>query len=125
MDDARYEVVYIDKFTDMAKAEVARRALQKRFKMSDHVLKCLSLGKPVVIKKGLCFEEAERYERAVKSSGCLCWIQKMAMDFEHHERRLHTRRNNPERRKARRYSAIQPDRRMNLGRRSEDKKVLP
>lgn len=121
MENARYEVVYIDKFTDMAEAEVARRELQKRFKMSDEILECLSQGKPVVIKKGLPFSEAERYERAVKDSGCLCWIQKMTLDNEHHERRLNNRRCNVERRKERRYSAIQPDRRMNRGRRSGDK----
>lgn len=121
MENPRYEVVYIDKFTDLATAEVARRALQQRFKMSDEVLQRLSRGKPVVIKKGIPFEEAERYERAVKDAGCLCWIQKMTPDLEHHERRLSNRRSNVERRREHRSSSIQPDRRMNKARRSEDR----
>ncbi|GAA5316157.1 MAG: hypothetical protein AseanaTS_13620 [Candidatus Pelagadaptatus aseana] len=118
--DSRYEVVYIDKFTDIVEAEIARKQLQQRFHMSDGVLQSLSCGKPVVIKKGVDLEEAERYEKAIKDSGGVCWIQKMSEDGAHHERRHNERRLNLDRRSEYRGSSIQPDRRANCGRRTSD-----
>jgi hypothetical protein len=120
--DSRYEVVYIDKFTDIVEAEIARKQLQQRFHMTDSVMASLSCGKPVVIKKGVELDEAERYEKAIKDSGGVCWIQKMAPDGVHRERRHDERRVNLDRRSEYRGSSIQPDRRTNCGRRSGDRK---
>ena len=111
MDALGYEIVYVDKFKDVATADIARNALKQRFHLSDYIVERLSSGMPVVIKKGVELDEAERYQQAIKEVGGVCWVQKMKPDGVHQERRLFGRRMSKSRRNDERGSSIIPDRR--------------
>lgn len=115
-----YEVVYIDKFSDMASAELARENLRRTFGLNDHMLSALSCGMPIVVKKGISLDEAQKFEHAIKGSGGVCWIQEMSPDGSFHERRHEARRHTLDRRGSFRGSSILPDRRYGMGRRSAD-----
>lgn len=115
-----YEVVYIDKFSDMASAELARENLKRTFGLNDHMLSTLSCGMPIVVKKGVSLDEAQKFEGAIKDSGGVCWIQEMSPDGNFHERRHEMRRQSLDRRGNFRGSSILPDRRYGIGRRSLD-----
>lgn len=117
-----YEVVYIDKFSDMNSAELARENLRRRFGLNDQMISTLSCGVPIVVKKDISLEEAQKFENAIKDSGGVCWIQEMAPDGAFHERRHSSRRTILDRRESFRGSSILPDRRYGMGRRSEDDK---
>ena len=115
-----YEVVYIDKFPDLATAEVARENLRKTFGLNDHMLSTLASGIPIVVKKDVSLDEAQRFEGAIKGSGGMCWIQEMSPDGGFHERRHEYRRHQLDRREVIRGSSIVPDRRMGVGRGTDD-----
>lgn len=117
-----YEVVYIDKFSDAIEADLARISLKERFQLSDRKLDIMASGTPVVVKKGISYEEACKFEEAIKRSGGVCWIQESSPDGLYHERRGAKRRALMDRRDHYRGSSIQPDRRMGIGRRSMDKR---
>ncbi len=117
-----YEVVYIDKFKDSIEADLARVSLKERFNLSDRKLDLMSSGLPVVVKKGISFDEACIFEDAIKRSGGVCWIQEMSPDGLHYERRTDPRRLQLDRRETYRGSSIQPDRRMGVGRRTDDQR---
>ncbi|GAB3101218.1 hypothetical protein G8770_16080 [Aestuariicella hydrocarbonica] len=116
-----YEVIYIDKFADAIEAELARASLKERFLLSDRKLELMSCGKPIVVKKGVSYDEACRFDEEIKKSGGICWIQESAPDGLYHERRSEKRRELSDRRDHYRGSAILPDRRMGIGRRTSDK----
>ena len=125
MDALNYEIIYVDKFKDVAAADITRSALKQRFHLSDHIVARLSSGMPVVIKKDVGLAEAERYQQVITETGGVCWVQKMSPDGAHHERRLFGRRLTKNRRNDERGSSIIPDRRCNntgQGRRSNDTK---
>lgn len=115
-----YEVVYIDKFSDPATAELTRENLRKAFGLNDHMLSTLASGVPIVVKKDVSLDEAERFEHAIKGSGGVCWIQEMSPDGGFHERRHEYRRHTTDRRGIVRGSSILPDRRLTMGRRTDD-----
>lgn len=121
MSASQYEVVYIDKFTDMVEAAIVKDNLQKTFGLKPDHLQKLASGKPVVIKKQVNFDEANRYKAAVDSAGGVAWVQELGPDGEHVERRQSGRRQLKDRRAVFRASAILPDRRQNCGRRSTDR----
>jgi hypothetical protein len=115
-----YEVVYIDKFSDMASAELARESLKRTFGLNDQVISTLSSGVPIVVKKDISWEEAQKFEQAIKHSGAMCWVQEMSPDGGFHERRHELRRSALDRRETVRGSSILPDRRYGIGRRSDE-----
>lgn len=116
-----YEVVYIDKFSDAIEADLARISLKERFQLSDRKLNIMAKGTPVVVKKGISYDEAVKFEDAIKRSGGVCWIQECSPDGLYHERRDDKRRDLMDRRDHYRGSSILPDRRMGIGRRTVDK----
>ena len=120
MRDDQYEVVYIDKFTDSAKAEFARTNLQKTFGLSARHLEKLASGAPVVVKRQVALAVAERYRQAILKAGGTAWVQTVGVNGEHVERRCEKRRQTRDRRTVFRGSSIIPDRRENCGRRSAD-----
>ena len=121
MSETFYEVVYVDKFDDLLAAELFRDQLRKRFNLNAEHLNRLSSGLPVVVKKHVGFDEAERYHSAIREAGGVCWIQEQGPNGKHWERRRSQRRGRLERRTAFRASAILPDRRSGrVGRRSVD-----
>ena len=120
METLGFEVVYVDKFKDFVDQEITNALLQERFKLGDSAIKRMSSGKPVLIKKGVPRDQAEKLKQAIQESGGVCWIQAMTPDAQHHERRLTSRRKKNDRRMEKRGSAVVPDRRTNLGRRTSD-----
>ena len=121
MKSSSYEVVYIDKFTDMVEAGIVRDNLQKTFGLKPKHIVALSSGRPVVIKKRINFDEALRYKAAVDSAGGVAWVQELGSDGTHIERRQTGRRQLKDRRAVFRASSILPDRRQSCGRRSTDR----
>lgn len=124
MAQAQYEVIYIDKFTDAAKANFTRTKMRNLFHLNDKHLDKLGSGDPVVIKKKVSLEEATRYREAVRRVGGVAWVQELSADGVHRERRQGQRRCLPDRRATFRASSIQPDRRQSCGRRSTDGAML-
>ncbi len=122
--EQQYEVLYIDKFTDSAKAQYARENLREAFHLAERHLDQLASGEPVVIKKQVSFEEALRYRQVVVNAGGVAWVQALDADGVHRERRQGNRRHLADRRAYYRASSIQPDRRENCGRRSTDGTVF-
>lgn len=116
-----YEVVYIDKFSDVVQAEMARNMLQQRFHLDDASLEKLSCGLPVVVKRLVPLVDAKKFESAIKEAGGTCWVQEIASDGLHAERREILRRQELDRRGTYRGSSILPDRRQSCGRRSSDR----
>ena len=84
------------------------------------MLNRLSTGLPVVVKKRIPFDLAQRYHAAIRKAGGICWIQELNGKGKHWERRQSQRRKPMERRSAFRASSIFPDRRRSGGRRSTD-----
>jgi len=121
MNSKHYEVIYIDKFSDVANAEMARELLQQRFHLDDVSLDKLSCGQPVVVKRLVPLADAQKFESAIKEAGGTCWIQEVQSNGLHIERRLIGRRQKLDRRGSYRGSSILPDRRQSCGRRSADK----
>ena len=115
-----YEVVYVDKFDDLLAAELFRDQLRKRFNLNTEGLSRLSTGLPVVVKKKVPFEDAQRYHAAIRKAGGICWIQELDGNGRHFERRQSQRRMRSERRSAYRASSMYPDRRRVYGRRTLD-----
>ncbi len=120
MSSKLYEVVYVDKFDDLLAAELFRDQLRKRFKLNPEGLSRLSTGLPVVVKKKIPFDDAQRYHAAIRKAGGICWIQELDGKGRHFERRKSQRRYNDERRSAYRASSMYPDRRRTRGRRTID-----
>ncbi len=120
MSDTLFEVIYIDKFTDVAEASVIRERIKAKFKLSERVMESLSTGLPIVVKKNVEIEEAERFDTAIKEAGGVCWVQPMSIDQKFHDRRDDQRRQRNDRRVRYRGSSILPDRRAGVGRRSDD-----
>lgn len=120
MGEVLYEVVYVDKFDDLLAAELFRDQVRKRFKLDANYLARLSTGLPVVVKKRISLDEAQRYHAAIRKAGGICWIQELDPKGRHFERRKSQRRAPAERRGAYRASSIFPDRRRNKGRRTDD-----
>jgi len=120
----QYEVLYIDKFTDAAKAEFARNNLRLAFNLQDHHIDRLSSGDPVVIKKKVSYQEALKYQETVVNAGGVAWVQQLDVNGEHIERRQNKRRLLTDRRSHYRASSIQPDRRQSCGRRSTDGAIV-
>ena len=116
----QFEVLYIDKFTDSAKAASVKENLRKTFRLNDEHLDRLGSGEPVVIKKLVSLDEAQRYREAVISAGGVAWVQALDANGQHYERRQEHRRLLADRRSYYRASSIQPDRRQSCGRRSTD-----
>lgn len=121
MSGKHYEVVYIDKFSDIAQAEMARDLLRQKFHLDDSSLEKLSCGQPVVVKRMVPLGDAQRFESAIKEAGGTCWVQEIPSDGSHVERRELLRRQKIDRRGSYRGSSILPDRRQTCGRRSADK----
>ena len=121
MMSGHYEVVYIDKFSDVVQAEMTHDMLQQRFHLDDASLEKLSCGQPVVVKRLVPLGDAKRFESAIKEAGGTCWVQKIESDGLHAERRELCRRQKLDRRGTYRGSSILPDRRQSCGRRSSDR----
>lgn len=119
MRESLYEVIYIDKFFDIAEAEIVRQGLQKHFHLDEKTIEYMSTGKPVVIKKNVDRNAAERLKSVVDTIGGTCWVQEVSLSRHVRERRLRQRRQLISRRKNIRASSILPDRRIK-GRRSDD-----
>lgn len=117
-----YEVIYIHKYTDAMQAELVRLSLKERFNLTERKLELMSCGSPVVVKKGVPYAEACLFEDAIKQAGGTCWIQECSPDGLYHDRRDECRRERLDRRDSYRTSSIQPDRRMGIGRRDQDKR---
>jgi hypothetical protein len=115
-----YEVVYVDKFDDLLAAELFRDQVRKRFRLDTDKLSRLSTGLPVVVKKRIQYDEAQRYHAAIRKAGGICWVQELGPNGEHFERRENQRRRPRERRGAYRASSLFPDRRGRDGRRTTD-----
>lgn len=122
MEGNYYEVLYVDKFSDLVEAAVVNDTLRKTFGLNHRHLLKLSAGTPVVIKKKVGIEEAERYKGIVMDAGGVAWIQELGPEGEHLERRQEKRRSILDRRTVYRASSIVPDRRQDMGRRSTDRK---
>lgn len=120
MTGAVYEVVYIDKFEGQPDADLCRQRIGRCFRLSHDALARLSSGSPVVVKKNIGLDEANRYAAAIESAGGVCWVQELDAQGSHHERRQQQRREVLDRRDQYRGSSIQPDRRGSCGRRSTD-----
>ncbi|MCW8196483.1 ribosomal protein L7/L12 [Proteobacteria bacterium 005FR1] len=120
MTAAVYEVVYIDKFGSEPDADLRRERIGRRFRLSRAALERLSSGAPIVVKKKVTLEEADRYAAAIEAVGGVCWVQAVDADGGHYERRQTQRRQTLDRRTQYRGSSIQPDRRGSCGRRSTD-----
>ncbi|MGH1472270.1 MAG: hypothetical protein ACRBCS_13850 [Cellvibrionaceae bacterium] len=124
MNTNQYEVVYLDKFTNAVEAKTASKKLQQTFGLAESHIEKMSSGEPVVIKKQVDLEEANRYQEAVKKAGGVAWIQEVGEDGFHQERRKGARRVTLDRRAVYRASSILPDRRGSCGRRSTDQLTL-
>ncbi len=120
----QYEVVYVDKFTNPIQAQATLKRLQETFGLAENHIERLSCGEPVVIKKKVDLEEANRYQEAVQQAGGIAWIQEIGEDGGHEERRKGPRRTLLDRRTVYRASSILPDRRGSCGRRSTDQTML-
>lgn len=120
MSQKLYEVVYVDKFDDLLAAELFRDQVRKRFKLEPEKLARLSTGLPVVVKKRISLDEAQRYHAAIRKAGGVCWMQELDKNGRHYERRQAQRRKLSERRSAYRASSLFPDRRRGHNRRSTD-----
>lgn len=115
-----YEVIYLDKFSDAKAGESGRAKLRHKFGLNQRALNVLCSGVPVVVKKDVSLDEARKFEQAIKESGGVCWIQEATRGSGFHERRSLHRRDFVERRALYRGSAILPDRRLSIGRRTQD-----
>lgn len=124
MKGQHYEVLYIDKFTDVAVAEYAKNNLRKLFQLDDKHIQRLSSGEPVVIKKDIDLDEAVKYRQAIAQAGGVAWVQSLNELGLHQERRKGKRRQLLDRRGSYRGSSIQPDRRETCGRRSTDGSIV-
>lgn len=122
MTDQLYDVIYIDKFTDVIAARLFRTFAKTRFNLTDAQLDKLSTGRPVVVKKRISRTIAKQYHRAFLKMGGVCWIQPSQHADQHFERRLITRRQPLDRREAYRPSTAFRNRRRNKGRRNTDKR---
>lgn len=120
-ESTRYAVVYIDKFTDPELARTARNNLCRLFNLKQQHLTRLASGDPVVIKKQVNRDTAEKYRDAVVRAGGVAWIQALGADGRHYERRQGQRRKLFDRRAFYRISAMVPDRRVGSDRRSVDR----
>ncbi|MEX1032194.1 MAG: hypothetical protein WDZ30_02430 [Cellvibrionaceae bacterium] len=120
MQNPLYEVVYVDKFDDQQNAELFRQRLGERFGLNREHMRRMCSGMPIVVKKRVGFEEAERYRSAIRKVGGICWVQALDADGKHQERRRGKRRGLLDRRGTYRASSILPDRRGMCGRRSTD-----
>ncbi len=120
MSGQQYEVLYIDKFTDVAVAEYAKENIRKLFHLDQQHMDRLSTGEPVVIKKHVNQQQAEKYKQAIAKAGGVAWAQCLDENGQHRERRQSSRRRLLDRRGSYRASSIQPDRRESCGRRSTD-----
>ncbi len=120
MASTQFEVVYVDKTTSPMDSAAIQRNLKEIFGLNLSTLERISTGEPVVIKRKLDFEEASRYQAAVKRAGGIAWVQELDENGMHQERRQKSRRNKLDRRAIYRASSVQPDRRQSCGRRSSD-----
>ena len=118
--ESNYEVLYIDKFSDMVEAEVVRASIQRYFGLDANQSLRLFCGRPVVVKKNVSRDVAEHLSNTIRGIGGVCWVQEISLSGTHMERRQHPRRQSRDRRHSVRSSAIIPDRRANCGRRSTD-----
>ena len=117
-----YDVVYIDKFTDVIAARLFRTFAKTRFNLSNAQLDRLSTGKPVVVKKRISRDLAKKYHRAFLQVGGVCWIQPSSESGDRWERRAIARRKPTDRRETYRPSTAYRNRRRSKGRRNSDQR---
>ena len=116
-----YEVFYIDKFTNSNTARVAMANLRTKFKLNSAILKQMSSRKPISIKRHISLNIAEKYCQALIDTGGTAWVEEMVAGIPRAgDRRADKRRLLQDRRDLYRGSAIVPDRRASMGRRSVD-----
>ncbi len=119
-----YDVVYIDKFTDVIAARLFRSFAKTRFNLTNAQLDRISTGKPVIVKRRISRDLAKKYHRAFLQVGGVCWIQPSNESGVHWERRAIARRQPVDRRETYRPSTAFRNRRRNKGRRNADKKYV-
>ncbi|MGH1472271.1 MAG: hypothetical protein ACRBCS_13855 [Cellvibrionaceae bacterium] len=124
MSDQMYDVVYIDKFTDVIAARLFRTFAKTRFNLSNTQLDRLSSGKPIVVKRRISRDKAKEYHRAFIKMGGVCWIQPTQEEGQYWERRAISRRKPLDRRESYRPSTSFRNRRRNKGRRNSDMRRL-
>ncbi len=120
MTDQLYDVVYIDRFTDVIAARLFRTFAKTRFKLTNTQLDQLSSGAPIVVKKRISRDLAKEYHRAFIKMGGVCWIQPSQETGHYLERRALSRRKPLDRRETYRPSTAFRNRRRNKGRRIVD-----
>ncbi len=120
MDNKFYEVVYVDKFVCRSESDDMAQWFRRHFGLDQRHLEMLGSGNPVILKKNILIDTAERLQRKIQALGGVCWIQQTPPAGEPHERRRMQRRRCAERRQTWRLDTMVADRRVNLGRRSSD-----
>ena len=121
MSKTLYEVFYIDKFINSNTARVAMANLRAKFKLNSATLKQMNSRKPISIKRRVTLNVAEKYCQALIDAGGTAWVEEMVAGIPRtRDRRADKRRLLQDRRGLYRGSAIVPDRRASMGRRSVD-----
>ena len=117
-----YEVFYIEKCEDRESALVTKENLRVKFKINDATLMRMNTGKPLSIKRHVSLNVAEKYCQALIGAGGTAWLEEMEYGLSRSaDRRADKRRLLLDRRNIYRGSALVPDRRDRVGRRSTDK----
>lgn len=117
MAEKLYQVIFDASLTGEFDLETTKRKIEKLFSLKQSALKRLFSGKPLVIKKNLCEDDAMQFAMRIAEAGCECVIERVLGEGSENleenrkpdERRMRFRRNP-------RPGAIVPDRRRNIRR---------
>jgi hypothetical protein len=79
MPEDRYSIVYRGEVLPGRAPEAVKTAFAQKFRINGGALEALFSGKPVVLKKDLDREAAEKYFRALSSIGAKCSVRRAAL----------------------------------------------
>lgn len=74
MADQQYQVIFRGEIAPDTRIEEVKANLAKLFKTDDARIERLFSGKAVVLKKGICREDGERYRALIEKAGALCKV---------------------------------------------------
>lgn len=77
---SRFDLIFSGELVEGADPRQVRRNLEALFKTDAGAIARLFTGKPVVIRKDLDQEAAERYRAALQKAGALCRVRRIETD---------------------------------------------
>jgi hypothetical protein len=79
MVDQQYQVVFRGEIAPDTRIEEVKANLAKLFKTDDARIERLFSGKAMVLKKGICREDGERYRALLEKAGALCEVVPLSL----------------------------------------------